>query len=1333
MSSTNPLYSKLSRIDPLTNIDKCLVHIRDLSDHVKLYDLPSRCHHDIFACAVRLLRSEDEQYANAGYLLLDVLLSEQHEVSNVLRYEIYQTMWGLRGSFHKSRRPIFLTSLLKQGRDIGGFEMTALAILNDVTRECHEMYRAQAETDKQVRVGDVQNAMATSQDAFHKSLHLTCGVLKQGKGLDQTHVPDLVEQVSNMIEATVVSIDIIQLLKVFDALLTFGSVVSNELLPTVVRSICIAHGFDADATHAGTTEQAWFSFSTLARTHLEQHGIYHVLYVLNDSNPVDETGARETAGALRILSRILGEIKEDSPCMVDMEALLSTFSNTSIKSEPTCFHHDHLYLLQLLVEQEPLRKMLLGVSDWTEITDMLYDMHGKVRACESRHSDFLDHILTQLDRLKMSEAQRESLDRLYIRLALHIPSHLANGALQRFQRSLAAEDAFLEMQLLADGFVDCSTCAMDVRIRAVEILRQTCLDLQTCGSSHAMPCLQLAFKLMSTADINVAIHERLVKLTADYIAQDAGEDDDAFDQVVKLLAREARRKSVISTAVTCASSAVAGLVRLFMISMHTLGSRAGRVFEILLDLISEPADADPSATVAALKLLARLRADVNHKMFLISNAEGEILARFIHRAEAMTKSDSAQSATDGVRPRPAVWMYGEFAGLPAEPQNAVSHVLTSHDKKLAPDVITLDTRRMLRAILRILKEECDWEVYSYVIVHLGGQLTNHTLFVDALPEIGEIRALVARQISSTKVVRPPVESGLKQADVAVCLCNVLTMLIGYRRHFEKEARREMIQAFHDGLTAWDTTTIHCVHALTICCYELPDLMWRFVLPVVEKMAKLLTKADAAIHLLEFLAGLSRLPELLRGFNGEELKVVFGVCFSYIKYARGKRFDDARRKARQITPSSTIRQSGSNTEGLARRNITATAVSTAIPAVTTSANDISQYVFTLAYSVITFYFLQLRREVRQKYLNWMLPQLLAKDEAGDTEDQALVTLDLIWRIATRDSPANEIEKPEEAPSGTAWWTTSFSVLSISLAKTEDLAQINERRASGIDYWTVPLGRKTSPDEVYSEQFGDVHVGPFPDGWDPVSLPKTDATNRAIDFVDRTLAVDFYKVGVIYAGESQTTEAEILGNTMGSPDYIQLLGGLGERLNLMGVKHNTMGLDRHGADGESTIWHRDSVTALIYHVTTFMPTNLASDPACIRKKAHIGNDFVNIVFNNSSLPFSFHTFPSAFNYVYIVVTPEARATFIETRTKSQQEGWFEESWFKVQVLTRHDFPSISSAGTTKVVSGKTLAVYVRNLALTACVFCNVWAAREGGGKPSSWKARLQHIRTIRERYG
>ena len=75
----------------------------------------------------------------------------------------------------------------------------------------------------------------------------------------------------------------------------------------------------------------------------------------------------------------------------------------------------------------------------------------------------------------------------------------------------------------------------------------------------------------------------------------------------------------------------------------------------------------------------------------------------------------------------------------------------------------------------------------------------------------------------------------------------------------------------------------------------------------------------------------------------------------------------------------------------------------------------------------------------------------------------------------------------------------------------------------------------------------------------------------------------------------------------------------------------------------------------------------------------------------------------------------------------------SFYKVQLLSKPGFPTISSASETKMVSLKALPGYVRLLALNASVFSAVWQNREGSDTVSSWRNRLREIRRLRDKFG
>jgi hypothetical protein len=74
-----------------------------------------------------------------------------------------------------------------------------------------------------------------------------------------------------------------------------------------------------------------------------------------------------------------------------------------------------------------------------------------------------------------------------------------------------------------------------------------------------------------------------------------------------------------------------------------------------------------------------------------------------------------------------------------------------------------------------------------------------------------------------------------------------------------------------------------------------------------------------------------------------------------------------------------------------------------------------------------------------------------------------------------------------------------------------------------------------------------------------------------------------------------------------------------------------------------------------------------------------------------------------------------------------------FFRVRTLTAPQFPSIGPASDPKIISAAQLPQFVRMVALNANVFCQAWNVRDSGDSefPSSWRARLQAIKRLREK--
>ncbi|TGO11470.1 hypothetical protein BTUL_0109g00370 [Botrytis tulipae] len=665
---------------------------------------------------------------------------------------------------------------------------------------------------------------------------------------------------------------------------------------------------------------------------------------------------------------------------------------------------------------------------------------------------------------------------------------------------------------------------------------------------------------------------------------------------------------------------------------------------------------------------------------------------------------------------------------------------------LVQTVLGIDS--YLDVLCQLLDGGCDWEVYSYILVHLPSQLTNQALFKSSIPQIKKLRSLLCDLIRESSFQEPPVSSGLRKADVAICLFHVLTMVTSYNREFSKAEEDEIVRTFLQGVGAWERAAKCCIHALSICCHELPGSTRKALVTILQKMSQIITQQHVAIHILEFLACLSRLPELYANFREEEYRTVFAVCFRYLQNVRDQPSKDS--SSKNNLPRARVSSGPLSTES----NLVDSSVQAS------SSDDLPQYVYALAYHVIIFWFLSLKLTDRAGQVGWIAKNLVSTDANGKEriDEQAQVTLDYMQRVAYADVDESSAD-PDFIPElyGEILkkrWIIGHSVVTIEQATHKGWAQITKRHPSGTSCYMVrekfspppPHQISLSTDALRDAKHSNANVvlpshlllqltASIPQGTEftrPIALPDDDMTRRAVKALDRNLTVDGHKVGVIYIGDKQTQEVEILANITGSEEYYTFLAGLATVTELKGAKFNAQGLDTlYGTDGEKVFCWRDRVSEIVFHVTTQMPTNLENDPQCAQKKKHIGNDYVNIIFNNSGLPFKYDTFPSAFNYVNIVIAPESRLSF--TAARDPRQGQLrKDPYYKVQVMSKPGFPEISPAAEMKIVSLRNLPEFIRLLAMNASVFSSVWANREGGEHVSPWRNRLREINRLRAKH-
>ena len=172
--------------------------------------------------------------------------------------------------------------------------------------------------------------------------------------------------------------------------------------------------------------------------------------------------------------------------------------------------------------------------------------------------------------------------------------------------------------------------------------------------------------------------------------------------------------------------------------------------------------------------------------------------------------------------------------------------------------------------------------------------------------------------------------------------------------------------------------------------------------------------------------------------------------------------------------------------------------------------------------------------------------------------------------------------------------------------------------------------------------------------PLLLPNSKSIESSLKILDRIFCYETHKVGVVYVGHGQVADEQaILRNQFGSSRYASFLSGLGTLVDITVTDQSHVflgGLDPRDDGQFHIVWQDDALQVcllsdddsltfyyiylqVVYHTATLMPST-ESDPQSNKKKRHIGNDYVAIVYNDSGDKYSMGTVKGQFIYASII---------------------------------------------------------------------------------------------------
>ncbi|KAJ3417071.1 Ral GTPase-activating protein subunit alpha-2 [Chytridiales sp. JEL 0842] len=151
-----------------------------------------------------------------------------------------------------------------------------------------------------------------------------------------------------------------------------------------------------------------------------------------------------------------------------------------------------------------------------------------------------------------------------------------------------------------------------------------------------------------------------------------------------------------------------------------------------------------------------------------------------------------------------------------------------------------------------------------------------------------------------------------------------------------------------------------------------------------------------------------------------------------------------------------------------------------------------------------------------------------------------------------------------------------------------------------------------------------------------LTKSPALYRDLKGLDKKYGREVIKVALIYVGPGQEDEISLLKNSTGSLEYCDFVSSLGWEIDVASHLGYIGGLEKKQATGVRTTYYCNATVEMIFHDVTSMPTD-PEDLKQLKKKRHVGNDQVHIVWNEHYRDYRKNTIGGDFGNAQIVVTP------------------------------------------------------------------------------------------------
>lgn len=404
-----------------------------------------------------------------------------------------------------------------------------------------------------------------------------------------------------------------------------------------------------------------------------------------------------------------------------------------------------------------------------------------------------------------------------------------------------------------------------------------------------------------------------------------------------------------------------------------------RVFEFLLDILGNRA-MYLDARLRVLALFSRMRADSDYNLYF-DDETGTV-----DDISSDTDQDHADvHQYDGIRSR---------------------YICNRDDR-----AHHLPIEMYLQVTCNVIASDVDRQAGFHVAKAMVHQLGNRHMFVNCDLELKNLRTTLCDRLLNPSTQPTPDSRG---ENILVIYVELLSMMVGYHELYTKSQEDEVVAAIQSILSRNQKATPACIHALTICAYEMPLSTTKNLSSILVRLSQLVTSTNASVHILEFLSALAKIPSQYVNFREEDYRRVFGITLQHIQYA-----------------SATVRDAavhgGSNP----------------------LSNPVSAYMLTLAFDTLYAWFLAVKLTQRPRFLKWIVDGLIsASPQSRSLDERGQVCYDFLARFCFSNSEIKSVSSVlkefEADQSSTKSWLYGNSIMTMKTMNLSGLTEITIRR-------------------------------------------------------------------------------------------------------------------------------------------------------------------------------------------------------------------------------------------------------------------------------------------------